>query len=143
MNEAQRAVVLDACVVIAHFEANDAHHERATKLLEGIADRQLEISTLTLAEVLVGAVRNDTESRVEQFLRELNVTTRGLGGAMDATELAAMDATELAHLRVHSGLKMPDCMVLHLAKSPWADVATFDDRLARAARDHQLLVIDS
>jgi predicted nucleic acid-binding protein len=135
MNEAQRAVVLDACVVIAHFEANDAHHERATKLLEGIADRQLEISTLTLAEVLVGAVRNDTESRVEQFLRELNVTTRGLGGAMDATELA--------HLRVHSGLKMPDCMVLHLAKSPWADVATFDDRLARAARDHQLLVIDS
>lgn len=135
MNDSQRAVVLDACVLIAHFEANDAHHARATKLLEGIADRQLEISTVTLAEVLVGAVRTDTESRVEQFLDDLNVTTRGLDGAMDATALA--------QLRVHSGLKMPDCMVLHLAKSPGADVATFDDRLARAARDHHLLVIDT
>lgn len=135
MNDSQRAVVLDACVLIAHFEAHDAHHERATKLLEGIADRQLEISTLTLAEVLVGAVRNNSESRVEQFLHELNVTTRGLGGALDASALA--------HLRVHSGLKMPDCMVLNLALSPWADVATFDDRLARAAREHNLLVIDT
>lgn len=135
MNDFQRAVVLDACVLIAHFDADNVHHERATKLLEGIADRHLEISTLTLAEVLVGAVRNGTERQVEQFLQDLNVTTRGFGGAMDAQVLAS--------LRAYSGLKMPDCMVLHLASSPWADVATFDDRLARAARAHNLLVIDT
>ena len=32
-------IVLDACVVIAHVVGDDAHHERATRLLVGLAGR--------------------------------------------------------------------------------------------------------
>ena len=50
-------IVLDAIVLIAHFESTDAHHERATRLLLDAADESLGASLLTLAEVLVGPAR--------------------------------------------------------------------------------------
>jgi predicted nucleic acid-binding protein len=47
----------------------------------------------------------------------------------------------LAELRVRTGLKLPDCCVLDVALQHRAAVATFDDRLARVARDLGLDVV--
>lgn len=42
----------------------------------------------------------------------------------------------LAELRATRGLKLPDCCVLDVAIRHLAAVATFDDQLAGAARQH-------
>jgi len=47
----------------------------------------------------------------------------------------------LATLRAGTGLKLPDCCVLLAAEQVHAAVATFDDRLAAAGRDHGHLVL--
>jgi predicted nucleic acid-binding protein len=41
----------------------------------------------------------------------------------------------LAALRAGTGLKLPDCCVLQAAEQAHAGIATFDDRLAAAARE--------
>jgi len=50
-------------------------------------------------------------------------------------------AVRLAHLRVSTGLKMPDCCVLLAAEDHHATVASFDNRLAQAAQDRNLAVL--
>jgi predicted nucleic acid-binding protein len=49
-------------------------------------------------------------------------------------------AVKLAALRVETGLKMPDCCVLLTAEGAGGRLATFDERLARAARNRDLEV---
>ena len=48
-----RVTVLDACVLTTHLDEADAHHQRATRLLESLAGRAKSVSVLTRAEVLV------------------------------------------------------------------------------------------
>lgn len=47
-------------------------------------------------------------------------------------------AVKLALLRAGAGLKMPDCCVLLAAQTAGARVASFDDRLTRAAAAQNL-----
>jgi toxin FitB len=114
--------VLDASVLIAYFGPGDVHTESATALLEQADD--LAASTITFAEVLVGATRLGRD-------RELLAALTDLGVA----EVPILDgAAALAELRVATGLRMPDCCVLLAADMLQATtVATYDDRLARAA----------
>ncbi|MFZ5870254.1 MAG: hypothetical protein ACOYXW_06995 [Actinomycetota bacterium] len=49
LREDSPLIVLDASVLIAHFDSTDAHHERARTLLLGIVDEQLAASHPTLA----------------------------------------------------------------------------------------------
>ena len=120
-------IVLDASVLIAHFESTDAHHERATRLLMDAVDEPLGTSPLTLAEVLVGPARTGHLATARTAIRELGIASIAL--ADDAPE-------RLATLRASTRLRLPDCCVLLAAKSAdGAEVATFDDRLAPAARD--------
>lgn len=116
-------IVLDASVLIALLDRDDAHHDRATALLRGTVGRRKAISTVTLAEVLVGPIRVGRQDAVRRAVDRLRVDE--VGFPEDA-------AARLAGLRVSTGLRLPDCCVL-LAAQPHGTVATFDERLRVAA----------
>jgi predicted nucleic acid-binding protein len=122
-------IVLDASVLIAHLNATDAHHERATELLLAARDEPFAASPLTLAEVLVGPARAGLLDRASIVLRQLGVTAVALDSDAPA---------RLATLRAVTGLKLPDCCVLLAAEQTGASVLTFDDKLAAAARKRGL-----
>jgi predicted nucleic acid-binding protein len=119
-------IVLDASSLIAHLDRSDAHHDRARQLLLSTADDDLAASPITLAEVFVGPARAGQLSRATAAVQELGVRVVALGD--DAP-------TRLALLRTETGLKLPDCCVLLASDQTRAAVATFDDRLAAAARN--------
>ncbi len=119
-------MVLDASVLIAHLDADDAHHERATRLLLDAIDEPLAASPLTLAEVLVGPARGGRDELAEGALRELGV---------EVVPLDVSAPRDLAELRARTQLRLPDCCVLLAARSAGGYVATFDDRLHRAAAE--------
>lgn len=118
-------IVVDASVLIAHFDERDVLHARAGDALLEVADRRLGCSPITLAEVLVGPARRDKLAAARAAVAELEVEEIALGE--DAP-------VRLAALRAASGLKMPDCCVLLAAQDAEAEaVLTFDDALAREA----------
>lgn len=120
-------IVLDASVLIAHLEGGDGHHARATDMLLENSHDEFASSAVTLAEVLVGALRAGRGDEARSALEELQVQTLGLDPGA---------AWELARMRVATGLKLPDCCVLYAARADAsARLATFDVRLAAAAAD--------
>ncbi len=126
-------IVLDASVLIAHLDAADAHHERATALLAGSADEPLGASPLTLAEVLVAPARAGQLDRATAALSQLGATAIGLDEDASA---------RLAVLRAGTSLKLPDCCVLLAAEQTHAVVAAFDERLAATASERGFVVRD-
>jgi predicted nucleic acid-binding protein len=115
--------VLDASVLLAHFDDTDLHSEAAQTILADA--EELAASTLTLAEVLVGAARAGRLDEQLAAIADLAISEipieRGAGAV-------------LARLRAETGLRMPDCCVLYAAAVTDADaVATRDQRLARVA----------
>jgi predicted nucleic acid-binding protein len=126
-------IVVDASVLIAHLDKNDALHDRAVEALLAAAEESLASSPITLAEVLVGPARAGRLRDARSAIRDLGVAEIPLGD--DA-------AGRLAELRAETALKMPDCCVLLAAEDGQAEaVLTFDDRLARAAERRQLPVV--
>jgi len=126
-------IVLDASVLIAQLDENDAQHDAARALLSDTGDAALAASALTVAEVLVAPVRRDRLHVAERALRALGVTAIGVGPD---------DGVTLARLRAQSGLKLPDCCVLLAAERIGASgVATFDYRLAAVAGSRGLEVL--
>jgi predicted nucleic acid-binding protein len=115
--------ILDASILLAHLDDTDPHTEAAkTILAEG---ESFAASTITLAEVLVGAAR---AGRLDEQLAALSQ----LGISEVPVERGA--AAQLARLRAETGLRMPDCCVVHAATVTGAEaVATRDERLARMA----------
>jgi predicted nucleic acid-binding protein len=124
--------VLDASVLIAYFGPGDVHTDAATALLEQADD--LAASTITFAEVLAGATRLGRDQELLAALTDLGVA-----------EVPIVDgAAALAELRVATGLRMPDCCVLLAADTLQASsVATFDDRLAKAAEQKGYAAVGS
>jgi len=124
-------IVLDASVLIAHLDASDLHHERASALLHDAADEALAASPITLAEVLVGPARAGKVDHGTALLHDLDVTS---------VPLLEDASVRLAMLRAGTGLKMPDCCALLAAEQTHGALATFDDRLATAATERGLAV---
>ncbi|MGE5696729.1 MAG: type II toxin-antitoxin system VapC family toxin [Candidatus Sericytochromatia bacterium] len=118
-------IVLDASVLIGHFERDDAHHDAATELLLASADHDFTASVVSLAEIYVGAARRNRVADIDRMLAELGI---------EASPLPATAARRLADIRVATGLKLPDCCVLYAAEQLGAAVATFDAALEAAAR---------
>jgi predicted nucleic acid-binding protein len=127
-------IVLDASVLIAYLDAEDAQHHRAESLLAREIDDQFAVNPLTLAEVFVGPARSDRLDEVRSALRELEVMEQPFPS--DA-------AVRLARLRADTGLRMPDCCVLLAAQDAAGRVAAFDDRLIRAAEALGLVALRS
>jgi predicted nucleic acid-binding protein len=125
-------IVLDASVLIAYLDSDDNHHVAAEALLVGAIDDDLGANPLTLAEVLVVPARDGRLESAQTVLRELEV---------DELPFPRDTAVRLAQLRASTGLTMPDCCVLLAAEDAGAAVASFDDRLAHTAEDHNLTVL--
>lgn len=127
-------IVLDASVLIAHFESSDPHHARASQLLADYQQHEFVISTVTLAEFLVGPARTGQTQLAEHALGALNIRTHGLDA--DA-------AWRLAELRAQTGLKLPDCCVIYTAERHAGSlVASFDSRLITQAQRLQIRVAE-
>lgn len=126
-------IVLDASVMIAILDADDAHFAAARDLFRANASQRLVAHRLTLAEALIQATRAQRGATVASALSGLGVERH--------SELD--DPLELAEIRVRTGLKMPDCCVLGTAVRERASLATFDSRLADAARSLGVLVVES
>lgn len=126
-------IVLDASVIIAHLDGQDAHHRRATTVLAGAVAEGFGVSPLTLAEVLVGPARAGR-------LHTAVAAVEAIG--IDVVTLNADAPAQLASLRAHSRLRLPDCCVLLAARTAQAPIATFDERLAAVARDLGVPVVD-
>ncbi len=124
-------IVLDASVLIAHFDTADVHHDRAGELLLLAADQDqpLGASPITLAEVLVGPARIGRLAQAAAALDQLRACS---------VDLPPDAPLRLAALRAATKLTLPDCCVLLAADQAGDAVATFDDRLADAARTHGL-----
>lgn len=118
-------IVLDASLVIAFLNPSDPHHTRAAQLLEEHSAAGFRMHQITLAEVLVGAARTGRGAQLFDDLTSLGVV---------AHEPGANEPLILAELRAATGLRMPDCCVLAVARQETLPLATFDDQLARAAK---------
>jgi predicted nucleic acid-binding protein len=125
-------IVLDASVLIAYLDSDDNHHAAAETLLAGAIDDDLGANPLTLAEVLVVPARDGRLEAAWTALRDLEV---------GELPFPPDTAVRLAQLRANTGLKMPDCCVLLAAEGVGATVASFDARLAQAAADRNLPVL--
>lgn len=122
-------IVLDASVIIAFLDRDDAQHSRAKELLAREIDDDLAANPLTLAEVLVVPARDGRLEQAQAVLRDLEV---------QELPFPSDSAVKLALLRAGTGLKMPDCCVLLAAQTAGARVASFDDRLTRVAATQNL-----
>ena len=125
-------ILLDANVLIGYVEPSDVHHGAATDLLLAHADEQFGASVLTLAEFLVGPARQGVLSAGLAAIEDI---------AVAAVPLGADAAGGLADLRARTGLRLPDCCVLHAAIQTGGVVATFDERLAASAAQLGIAVI--
>lgn len=124
-------ITLDASLVIAHLNRRDPHHQTATAYLHDHADEPLLIHSLTLAEVLVGGVK---AGRGQELLDDLHAIGLQAANRHDGEPL------RLAALRVETGLRLPDCCALDTALTSGSTLATFDERLAAAARMRHIKV---
>lgn len=125
-------IALDAAVLIALFDANDAHHDAAEALFAANPTEPMTIGPINQAEVLVRAARENRDQQMLADLRALDIAT---------TPLPDDAATRLARLRASTRSKMPDCCVLLTAEQTSARVATFDDGLKESARSIGLGVV--
>lgn len=125
-------IVLDATVLIAYLDSNDAHHPRAQTLLVREIGDDFAASSMSLVEVLVVPSR---AGRVDAVLRALS--------DLDVGELPfpADAAVKLGQLRASTRCTMPDCCVLLAAEQAQARVASFDDALNRAATALGLITV--
>jgi predicted nucleic acid-binding protein len=118
-----RLTVLDASILLAHLDDTDPHTDAAEAILAQA--EELAAGTITLAEVLVGAVR---VGRLDEQLEALSALR------IREVPVERGAAAQLARLRAETGLRMPDCCVLHAAAMADADaLATRDEQLSRAA----------
>ena len=115
-------IVVDASVLIAYLDPNDAHHAAAVEVLAA-ATPPLLVHSVTAAEVLVAPVRQGVADAVWADLSAIGVE-------VDDT---LIDPLQLARLRVETGCKMPDCCVLATGVNHNLPIATFDERLRRFA----------
>ena len=122
-------IVLDASVLIAHLNRDDAHHGAATARLNDVAEHEFVVSSITLAEALVAPARVGRTSDARASLQAIGI---------EEMPLPPTAAERLAILRAETGLQLPDCCVLLAAEDANGPIVTFDERLERAAAQRGL-----
>ena len=117
-------VVVDAGVVIAHFDGADPHHVAATAALREVAATatRLMLPVTALAECLVHPERAGGDV-AERFMAALGSIPIGVADADLRT------AREAARLRAgHPSLRLPDAFVIATAITHRADTLITTDR---------------
>lgn len=123
-------IVFDAGVLIAHLDAEDAHHAAAEAFLEENEEFDFAASALTIAECLVRPVLAGRVTTVLAAFERLHLLQ---------LDLPASDAAGIAEVRGATGLRMPDAIVVHAAERHGAALATTDAAVARAARSRGII----
>jgi predicted nucleic acid-binding protein len=113
-------IVLDASVVIAHLDPDDALHDAATEALLAHGDDDLRLPASAYAESLVDPARKGRMDEARDALAALQL------------EIAPIDATvaeRAASLRAReSGIRLPDALVLACGEVLGADAVLTGDR---------------
>ena len=115
-------VVLDASVLIAFFDASDAHHSAAVAALRSHEHESLVLPASAYAELLVGPLRRrpSTAAVIDDFLEALVARIE---------PLVAGIARAAAVLRArHTAFRLPDAFVLATAEVLDATVVLTADR---------------
>ena len=114
-------VVLDASVVIAFLDPDDALHDAAVGALTELQHDELLIPTSAYAEILVAPHRRGAEAvaEVEAFLSDFSVRLEALSPAI--ARAAAKLRSERRRLR------LPDALVLATAEELGAQVVLTGD----------------
>lgn len=120
-------IVLDASVLIAHFDRSDALHVAATQALAAHQEDDLRLPASAYAETLVGAAARGEQARMATAIRALGVTVE---------PITASAAERSAELRArYRSLRTPDALVLGCADALAATtILTGDRRWARFPR---------
>jgi predicted nucleic acid-binding protein len=125
-------IVLDADIVIGALDGNDPHHARARTLFRGWQRQEASrlISVVNLTEVLV-APANDRQRLLaaREAIAALGITVHQPG------EAVGVDA---ARLRAAHPISLPDAYCLATARSTNAAVASFDEKVLRAAEHERI-----
>ena len=121
-------VVLDASIVIAFLDANDAHHAAAVEAFGRARREALVLPSSAYAEILVDPWRRgpDAVALVRRFLTDLGIRIE---------PLTADIAERAARLRSgHRTLRLPDALVLATADALDATALTCDRSWPRVSR---------
>ena len=120
-------VVLDADVLIGALDGNDPHHSRSRTLLRSWQRQEATrlLSVVNLTEVLVAPAAD------RQRLRAAREAIAALGVTIhQPTEAVGVTA---ARLRGAHPISLPDAYCLATARYAEAQVASFDEKVLRAA----------
>jgi len=121
-------VVLDASVIIAFLDADDAHHTAASVAVGQAHRETLVLPASAYAEVLIDPWRRgpDAVAVVRRFVGDLSIRLE---------PLTADIAERAARLRArHRALRLPDALVLATAEALDASALTCDRSWPRASR---------
>lgn len=125
-------VLLDADVLIGALDGNDPHHQRARALFTGWRDAQdlCAISVVNLTEVLIAPSADVAKLAVtREAISALGVTVH------QPNEAIAVDA---ARLRQRHPISLPDAYCLATGKHTNSTIASFDQKILKAATDENI-----
>lgn len=127
-------VILDASVVIAFLDPDDALHQPAVEALTEHQHEELLIPTSVYAEILVAPNRRGAEAvaEVEAFLSDLSIRLEALTPAI--ARVAAKLRSEFRRLR------LPDALVLATAVELGAEVVLTGDESWAKISDNVILI---
>ena len=123
-------IVVDANVLIAWWTPGDQHADLAAEILD--TEEDLILHPVTLAETLVWPVREGREDEAVQDIVRLGI---------DRHVPLLDEPLDVARLRGTTKLRLPDTYVLATSIELDATLATFDRRLADAARERGVAVV--
>lgn len=130
-------VVLDADVLIGALDGSDPHHAQARALFTGWQERDdmRLISVVNLSEVLVVPAAD------RQRLRAAREAIAALGVAVHQPGEAI--GVEAARLRGSHPISLPDAYCLATAHHTGGSLASFDEKIQRAARAEQIALVEA
>jgi predicted nucleic acid-binding protein len=124
--------LVDADVLIGALDSLDADHARARRLLTGWRQQQdaVTISVVNLTEVLIApAAARGRLATAREAIAALGIDVHL------PNETVGVEAARLRH---RHPISLPDAYCLATAKHTKASLASFDEKVLRAARDEGL-----
>jgi predicted nucleic acid-binding protein len=130
-------VVLDADVLIGALDGSDPHHREARAHFVGWHERDDArlVSVVNLSEVLVAPAAD------RRRLRAAREAIAALGVAVHRP--GEVIAVEAARLRGSHPISLPDAYCLATARHTGGSVASFDEKILRAARAEGIPVAEA
>jgi predicted nucleic acid-binding protein len=124
-------LILDASVLIGLLDTEDSHHDRAADEVDQAdrADHHLLTPASAYGEALIAFARAGRIKDAREAIAGMGITI---------VPLTAPLAERAAEIRArHDSLRLPDALVLATAHEHDGALLTYDERLARTARQRR------